>query len=239
MSLENIHIVLVNTTHPGNIGGVARAMKNMGLARLRLVRPRYFPDAEASARASGADDLLEHAQVFDSLDAALADIRLVIGTSARRRAVAWPSVDARRCGELLVQSAVDAPVALLFGRERDGLTNAQIERCRYLATVPTHGEYASLNLAAAVQVFAYEILMASAAGLAPAADAHQPATAGMIQGYLDHLQRVLEQVDFLDPQQPRHLMHKLARLYQRAAPSDEEINILRGTLTAIERETCR
>jgi len=239
MSLENIHIVLVNTTHPGNIGGVARAMKNMGLARLRLVCPQRFPDAEANARASGADDVLDQAQVFDSLDAALADMRLVIGTTARRRSVPWPSVDARHCGELLVRAAVEEPVALLFGRERDGLTNEQIERCRYLATVPTCGDYTSLNLAAAVQVFAYEIFMASAAGFPLAADMHRPAPAGLVQGYIEHLQRVLERVEFLDPEQPRHLMHKIARLYQRAAPSDEELNILRGMLTAIERETCR
>ena len=160
--LSRIRIVLIGTTHPGNIGAVARAMKNMCLEQLVLVAPKIYPSAEATARASGADDLLGSARVCDSLDQALAGCRLVVGTSARLRSVRWPQVDPRQCAErLLDELSADGEVAVLFGRESSGLSNTELDRCHYLVHIPANPDYASLNLAQAAQVIGYELRMAA------------------------------------------------------------------------------
>ncbi len=234
--LANVRIVLIDTTHPGNIGGVARAMKNMCLQQLCLVQPHEFPSEVATARASGAQDILARARVYDSLDEALADCTLVIGTTARRRALDWPQLTPRECAEQSVREAVHTPVALLFGRERSGLTNAQLERCHRMVTIPSNPDYSSLNLGAAVQVLAYELLMAARSEpAAMSVAAARPAAADDMRRFYAHLEEVLVALGFMDPANPRKLMQKLVRLFNRAVPTAEETNILRGILTAVQR----
>lgn len=233
---DRIRFVLVETTHLGNIGAVARAMKNMGLARLHLVQPRQRPDAEAIARASGADDLLAAAQVHDSLAAALIGCRRVIGSSARPRAVAWPSVDPPAAATLLLDAAQHGDVALVLGRESSGLTNDELARCHYLAHIPTDPTFSSLNLAAAAQVFAYELRRTWLEGRAvlPAAAPRDLATAEAMEGFFVHLHQTLLDIGFADPEQSRRLSRRLRRLFQRAEPDWTELNILRGILSAAQ-----
>lgn len=236
-----VRIVLVGTTHPGNIGAVARAMKNMALERLCLVDPRVFPSAEATARASGADDLLAAAQVCATLEEAVADCTLVIGASARPRAIACPRLTPRECATLLTAAQPGVQAAIVFGREHSGLSNEELDRCHYQLHIPSNPEFASLNLSAAVQIVAYELYVARAgAGAesplserAPERDAG-PASLEEMERYYAHLQAVLTEIDFLDPAQPRHLMRRLRRLYNRLHPDRNEINILRGILKAVE-----
>jgi TrmH family RNA methyltransferase len=235
----NIRIVLVSPSHPGNIGATARAMKNMGLDRLVLVNPEVFPHAEATARASGADDVLAGAQLCHTLPEALADCRLIIGASARLRSLAWPQLEPRACGERLVTEAADGPVALVFGRERAGLTNDELALCHYLAHIPANPAYSSLNIAAAVQIFTYEIRLASGAP-APAMRQAEfpPATGVQMEGFFAQLEQTLIGVDAVKSGQMITLMRRLRRLFQRARPDQNEINILRGFLSAIQTR-CR
>ena len=230
-----IRIVLVGTTHPGNIGAVARAMKNMGLTDLALVNPRYFPHEEANARASGAEDLLSTATVSATLNEAVADCIYVVGTSARSRAISWPSVDARTAAARLLEKSAQGIVAAVFGPEKTGLSNEELDHCDTLMTIPTNAEFSSLNLAMAVQVLAYEVFAAQAPPpTAYEADA-PPATSDEMEHFYDHLQQVLLDLEFLDPDNPRHLMRRLRRLFVRAQPDKNEVNILRGILTAVDR----
>ncbi|KAB0549255.1 tRNA (cytosine(32)/uridine(32)-2'-O)-methyltransferase TrmJ [Pseudomonas argentinensis] len=238
--LQNIRVVLVNTSHPGNIGGVARAMKNMGLSRLVLVEPRQFPSEEAVARASGATDILDSAQVVSCLEEALAGCSLAFGTSARERRIPWPLIDPRECGVAAVQKADEgAEVALVFGREHAGLTNEELQRCHFHVHIPSDPAFSSLNLAAAVQVLTYEVRMAALAGenapVAPRQDAieegDQPVTADEMESFYGHLEKSLVEIGFLDPASPRHLMTRLRRLYGRSEVTRLEMNILRGILT--------
>ena len=233
--LENIRIVLVGTTHPGNIGGAARAIKNMGLSRLALVAPLHFPSAEATARASGADDVLAVAEVHADLDAALAGCALVFGATARGRSIPWPAVDPREAAALAHTAAAGAPVAMVFGREHSGLSNEELDRCNYLLHIPTNPDYSSLNLAAAVQVVAYELRMSQQQGPVMAPDATPLAGAEERERYYTHLEEVLTELEFLDPVNPKHLMRRLRRLYNRAMLDQTEINVLRGILTAMQR----
>ncbi len=235
MNFANLRIVLVSTTHPGNIGASARAMKTMGLEHLLLVRPSLYPSAEATARASGADDVLAKARVVATLGEALQGCVLVFGASARRRALAWPELDPRQCAARAAQVSVSAPVALVFGSERSGLSNEELDRCHFLVHIPANPRYSSLNLAAAVQVMAYELRMAARA---TAEDVNNPdplpAPAEEMEHFFAHLQRVLMETGFLDPANPRHLMRRLRRLFNRAQPDHNEINILRGILSAVQ-----
>ncbi|WP_220804947.1 tRNA (cytosine(32)/uridine(32)-2'-O)-methyltransferase TrmJ [Pseudomonas sp. NCCP-436] len=244
--LDNIRVVLVGTSHPGNIGGAARAMKNMGLSRLVLVEPEDFPSGEAVARASGATDVLDAARVVGSLEEALAGCSLVIGTSARDRRIPWPLLDPRECGARSCEHAASGgEVALVFGREYAGLTNEELQRCQYHVHIPTDPGFSSLNLAAAVQVLVYEVRMAWLALQALPTKVEklettamlnsQLATADELESFYGHLQRVLAMIGFLDPQKPRHLMARLRRLYGRSAVSKLEMNILRGILTETEK----
>ena len=233
--MENIRVVLVETSHPGNIGAVARAMKNMCLTQLVLVNPRSFPSEEAIARASGADDLLEAAHVCQTLDEAVADCQLVIGASARLRTVSWPVLNPRESALKVKQGAASAPVAVVFGREASGLTNAELERCNYLLHIPANKDYSSLNLAMAVQVFAYELMMLSSSNDdAASSEEHQPVTASEMQGLFSHLEQMLGDIGFADPRKSDKLMRRLKRLLYRADPDADELKILRGIFSAAQ-----
>ncbi len=231
--LANIRVILVNTSHPGNIGASARAMKTMGLARLFLVGPGRYPDAEATARASGADDVLASAQVCANVDEALQGCRFVIGASARSRSIPVPLIGPDRCAEMLHAESETDEVALLFGCERSGLSNPEMDRCNYLVQIPTSAEYSSLNLAAAVQIICYEIFVAHASQHpAEGVPEHVPVAADEMERFYNHLEETLVALDFLDRSNPRMLMRRLRRLYNRARPDTNEVNILRGILTA-------
>jgi TrmH family RNA methyltransferase len=232
--LARIRIVLINTTHPGNIGAAARAMKVMGLASLHLVNPKIYPSADATARASGADELLQRAVVHDSLDGALQGCRLVLGTSARLRSLPMPMLDARKATEQALAEAGSHDVAILFGRERHGLTNEAMQRCQYLVNIPSNPEYSSLNLAQAVQIIAYELRVAAmgGAGLSVPPLDWEPVDDEQMEGFFRHLEQTLLDTRFLNPKQPKRLMMRLRRLYNRARPDQNEINILRGILKA-------
>ena len=259
MDLSRIRIVLVQTTHPGNIGAAARAMKNMGLTQLVLVNPRDFPSGVALGRAASALDILDNAQVVDSLDAAIADCGLVIGTSARSRSIPWPMVDPEGCADKLVVASNQNDVALVFGREDRGLSNDELQLCHFHVQIPANEEYPSLNIAAAVMLLCYEIrkavLSASAKDQAENSSSDKQSDAAMAQliddpiyeiwdqplatvadleGYLKHLEKVLIRLEFHDPENPRQLMSRLRRLYSRIRPDTMEINILRGVLASTE-----
>jgi TrmH family RNA methyltransferase len=231
----SIRIVLVDPHHPGNIGATARAMKNMGLRELHLVRPKLFPHAEAVARASGADDILVAARVHEELEAAIADCGLVVGTSARQRHLPWDLTEPRECAARIVQDARAGQVAVVFGSERFGLTNEELARCNLLVTIPTSSEYSSLNLAMAVQVIAYEIWLAMRPGAPAATPREVPlASAAEMQRLYAHIETVLDEIDFRDRTGGGHLMARIRRLFNRAQLDQNEMNILRGILTAVQ-----
>ena len=235
MSLSNIRFVLVRPTHPGNIGAAARAMKTMALDDLWLVAPSQFPSHAASAMAAGADDVLARARIAPDLDAAVADCHVVFGTSARSRRIEWPTLDPRAAAQQLTGAAQQGPVAVLFGQERSGLTNSELDRCRALVQIPANPAYSSLNIASAVQLMAYELYVAAVEiQAAPSAD-HPPATTDEMQRLYRHLEDALVAIGFLDPANPRLLMRRLMRLLNRAAPDQNDVNILRGILTAVEK----
>jgi TrmH family RNA methyltransferase len=229
---QRTRIVLVRTSHPGNIGGAARAMKTMGLERLYLVAPLKYPHADATARASGADDLLSRARVCDTLEEAIGDCTLVIGASARQRTLPWPLLDARSAAQRIAESPGEA--AVIFGAEQSGLDNRDLERCGALLRIPTNADYGSLNLAAAVQIVTYELRMAARAET-PEASETPLATAAELEYFYEHLQRVMEAMDFLDPGNPKHLMRRMRRLFNRARLDQNELNILRGLLAAYDK----
>ena len=232
----SIRIVLVGTTHPGNIGAVARAMKNMGLSELYLVNPKVFPHEDATARASGASDILERARVVDSLEKALVDCVYVAGASARSRTINWPCMGPRDCAERMIQENEHGDVACVFGPEKTGLHNDDLDLCHTLLTIPTDPGFSSLNLAMAVQVFTYEVRVASMLGEGPVFDVEAPpATSDEMERFYEHLENVLRDIRFLDPDNPRHLMRRMRRLFIRARPDKNEVNILRGILTAVDR----
>ncbi len=232
----SIRIVLVGTTHPGNIGAVARAMKNMGLSDLVLVRPRKFPHAKAAARATGALDVLQNARVVETLPEAIRDCVFVAGASARSRTLSWPTLAPRECAEKFHAQSQTGLVAAVFGPEKSGLSNTDLDHCDALLTIPTNPDFSSLNLAMSVQVFAYELLMAANAGTKPAEEASVPlATSEELEHFYAHLEQTLLEVQFLDPDNPRHLMRRLRRLFSRAKVDKNEVNILRGILTAVNR----
>ena len=233
----SIRIVLVGTTHPGNIGACARAIKNMGITDLALVGPRHFPHEDATARASGADDVLGNAQVFDTLEEAIGDCVYVAGSSARSRAINWPCMEPRECAARLIAENGNGNVAVVFGPEKSGLSNEQLDHCDTLLTIPTNPDFSSLNLAMAVQVITYELRMARESGTVNGYEPDAPlATSQELEYFYEHLENVLTDIDFLDPHNPRVLMRRLRRLYVRARPDKNEVNILRGILSAVERK---
>lgn len=238
-SLARIRVVLVATSHPGNIGAAARAMRTMGMTRLVLVEPRQFPHPEATALAAGADDVLDAARVVASLDEAIADCRLVYGCTARTRGVALEEWPPREAAARLV--APDAgEVALLFGNERAGLSNDELMRCHAAIHIPSDPSYGSLNLAQAVQVVCYELRLAalSASGAPPAVSREEderPATSEELEGLFGHLERALTAIDFFKGRSPATILRRLRRLYFRADLSEREVMILRGILADAER----
>jgi tRNA/rRNA methyltransferase len=233
--LDNVRIVLSHTSHPGNIGGAARAMKTMGLDALYLVNPKSFPDAAADARATGAQDLLERARVCASLDEALAGTVLAVACTARSRDLAHEVLSARQAGPVLLEHALQGPVALVFGTEMSGLTNEETGKCQVLAHIPTNPDYSSLNLAAAVQVMAYELRTALPEVAAMGARPRALATFEDVEYFYQRLEKILVETEFLDPEQPKRLMARLRRLFARARLEAQELNILQGMLTAIRK----
>ncbi|HEH9414169.1 tRNA (cytosine(32)/uridine(32)-2'-O)-methyltransferase TrmJ [Aeromonas salmonicida] len=234
--LDQIRIVLVNTSHTGNMGSAARAMKTMGLTQLVLVDPQALPDDGAHALAAGASDVLANARIVSTLDEAIADCGLVIGTSARSRTLSWPMLDPREAGEKAVGEGMQHPVALVFGRERTGLTNDELQKCHYHVAIPANPEYSSLNLAMAVQTICYEVRMCWLQDQAPEveSEADYP-SAHQLEGFYQHLEQTLLKTGFIADDHPGQVMSKLRRLFNRARPEAIELNILRGILTSIQK----
>jgi len=230
--LNNLRIVLCQTSHPGNIGSTARAMKTMGLTQLYLVQPKHFPDAEADSLACGAVDLLEHAVVCDSLEDALKGCALVIGLSARKRQLSHELVAAREAATRAAEIAQnEQTVALVFGTEMSGLSNRELDLCQLLAMIPTNPDFSSLNVAAAVQVMCYELRVAITEGNIQAEAKTPLATNDEMEGFYQHLEETLVKIGYLNPQEPKKLMQRIRRIYARAKLEKEEVNLLRGILT--------
>ena len=230
----NIRIVLVETSHPGNIGSAARAMKNMGVTNLVLVGPKRFPDEVADFRAVSAIDVLQQAIVVKSLEDAIKDCHLVIGTSARDRRIPWPMLDPKGCSKKVIQeSSNNHNIAILFGREDRGLSNQELQQCHFHVNIPTGKAYSSLNLAMAVQVICYEILQASLDGTPEQVWDFDLASSADMEHFYKHLEETLTQLKFHDPKNPKQLMKRLRRLFSRIRPDEMEVSILRGILSAI------
>jgi tRNA/rRNA methyltransferase len=233
--LERIRVVLNAPSHPGNIGASARAMQAMGLSHLVLVTPREFPHPDARARAAGAVAVLDSAVVVDSLEAALAGATLAIGFTARPREFAGGVRSVRDAAAEAIGHAANADVALVFGGEMSGLSNAELAHCQLVATIPAAQEHASLNLAAAVQVAAYELFVAASGGPVWKAPRFEPATAEAIEALYAHAERTLTAMRFLNPRQPRRLLPRLRRLFARTRLEKAEVDILRGVLARIDQ----
>ncbi|SFR42953.1 tRNA (cytidine32/uridine32-2'-O)-methyltransferase [Marinobacter daqiaonensis] len=247
---DYVRVVLVETSHSGNIGAVARAMKNMGLGNLWLVSPRSFPDETSYARAAGASDVLDRARVVATLDEAIADCVLVMGTSARGRKVPWPVMSPTDAAQQVGDYQERGEVALVFGRENNGLSNDELQRCHVHIHIPSNPDYGSLNVAMAVQVLCYEVRMQYLRGLENSENNPQlkainspedagwdvpAATVAELDGFFGHLEATLADIEFHRRDNPRQLMTRLRRLFQRARPDQMEINILRGVLSAVQK----
>lgn len=251
----NIKIILVDTSHPGNIGATARAMKNMQLSNLSLVNPKYFPHVDATARAAGADDLLENAQIYPSLEAALSGSKVIFGTSARNRSLSLPKSDPRQAAQIIIQESQNHQVAIVFGRENNGLSNEELEMCNHHLYIPSNPDFSSLNIASAVQLICYEIQMNNIyneeskhntpnmvkesslrAPFAPRNDdiSDDPASAEQMHLFYEHLQETLALIKFLDLKNPRRVLSRLKLLFNRARVQTKELNILRGILSTIQ-----
>lgn len=233
--LPRVRVVLSHTSHPGNIGSVARAMKTMGLSQLWLVRPKHFPDPQADALSSNARDVLDSARVVDTLDEALASTALAVATVSHGYEVVPELVTARKAAERIVATATQADVALVFGTEANGLSVDEVRRCHLAAHIPSNPEYTSLNLAAAAQIFCYEIRLAAVVDALPVLDAGEPALDEDVERLHAHLEEVMQQVGFYNPDNPKRLLPRLRRLIARARLEQEEVRILRGLLRAIAK----
>lgn len=237
---QPISIVLCQTSHPGNIGASARAMKNMGLERLVLVEPLSFPNAQATERASGADDVLANAKVSATLEEGVAHCQWLFGTSARSRAFPWPQLTPKEAAlKIMEMKGRGETVGILFGPEQSGLSNEQLQHCDFHIAIPSNPEFSSLNLGSAVQIIAYEIYQAllsqAAVKPAPITDFGTKATQEEITGLLDHFERVAVDINFLDPKHPKKLMPRLKRLFVKAQLEKEEVNLLRGFLKLVKK----
>lgn len=228
--LANVRVVLSHTTHPGNIGAAARAMKTMGLRHLYLINPKFFPDPQADAMAAGADDVLRDAVVCRSIDEALHGVVLTVAMTARLRDISIEVKSPREAVPLLLQQAALQPVALLFGTEMSGLTNEEMGKAQVLVNIPANPDFSSLNLAAAVQVMSYELGVAAQCYQPSMPEIH-PAAHEQVEGFFAHLEKTLFEIGFFTTQNPARLMQRLRRLYARARLEQEEINILRGILS--------
>ncbi|MEE9354658.1 MAG: RNA methyltransferase [Methylococcaceae bacterium] len=233
--LKHIKIVLVHTSHPGNIGAVARAMKNMDLDRLCLVKPKFFPHADATARASGADDILGKAQVYGSLSEALEECQLVFGASVRSRTIDWLELSPKQSIEKILATDTSVQVAFVFGREDSGLTNAELDLCHALIKIPCNSSFSSLNIAAAVQVICYELYCGLNVTEKNSSNDQQDvseslATSAQMELFYNHLFETLSDIGFIHPDKSRSLMRRLRKLFNRANVETQEIDILRGIL---------
>ncbi len=237
--LDNIRIVMVHTTHPGNIGAAARAMKNMGLSQLYLVAPKHYPSSEAAFRAASALDVLDGAIVVDTFEEAIAGCALVVGSSARERRIPWPLLDSRRACEQAYQEARRTSVALVFGREDRGLTNEELQQCQLHVNIPASEAYSSLNVAMAIQVLAYEIRMAHLSSQLPADPMHgwdiPMASADDVERLFAHMEEALSEMGFLKAAAPKQAMARLRRMFQRTRLDQMEVNILRGMFTIAQQ----
>ena len=237
--IDNIDIVMVGTTHPGNIGAAARAMHNMSFSSLVLVDPQCTVGEIAYARSSGAHQILDQRKSVASLQEAISDCHLVVGLTARHRSLSWPELNPQQLCEEIIAKGSNVRVAMVFGREHSGLTNEELTLCNYMISIPTNPEFSSLNVASAIQVMCYEIYQSYVSG--KTVDIEEPdcvesvATAGDIEGYFSHLEQVITTTGFLDSDNPGLLMQRLRRLYQRIDLSKTEVNILRGILTSVEK----
>jgi tRNA/rRNA methyltransferase len=238
-ALDRLRVVLCATSHPGNIGASARAMHTMGLSSLVLVAPRFFPHPDASALASGGTTVLARARVVSSLDDALAGCAFAIGFSARPREFAGAVLPLRAAAAEALAYAREGEVALVFGTEMSGLSNDQLARCQLVATIPANPHYASLNVAAAVQIAAYELRLAAVGGTVWSAPRFPPATSDEIEQLFAHGARTLIAMGFLDPARPKRLLPRLRRLFARARLEKEEVNILRGILARVDELLAR
>ncbi len=236
--LVNIRVVLSHTTHPGNIGAAARAMKTMGLSQLYLINPRLFPDPQATAMAAGADDVLRDAVICGSIDEALKGVVFTVALTARMRDISLQVSSPREAMPVLLQQAASNPVALLFGTEMSGLTNDEMGKAQLLSHISANPEFSSLNLAAAVQVLAYQLSVA-AQEFVPEKPKTQSAPFEQVDGYFGHLEKTLREIGFFTTQNPARLMQRLRRLYARAGLEQEEINILRGILSVTTEYNAR
>lgn len=235
--LENVKIVLVNTSHTGNIGSAARAMKTMGLSELVLVDPVQAPDSHASALAAGATDILGNAKTVSTLQEAIADCGLSIATSARSRTLSWPMLDPRECGAKVVSEGRKHKVALVFGRENSGLTNEELQQCQFHVHIPANPDYSSLNLAMAVQTLSYEVRMQFLEQQNKEFETIETdyPNGEQLEGFYTHLEDALLHTGFVIKQHPGQVMPKLRRLFNRVRPDSHELNILRGVLTSITK----
>jgi len=244
MLFENVRIVLISPSHPGNIGAVARAMKTMCLRDLYLVEPKRFPHADATARAAGADDVLAQATVCDSLDQAVNDCHLVIGASARPHSISCPVETPEESAVRVDLENKAHNIAIIFGREHSGLTNEEVDRCHNLIHIPSNDEFSSLNLASQVQLVTYELLKQTLkrdSDESQSSDKNQDdlvqcAAESDMALFYTHLEQTLVEIGFIDPAAPRHIMRRLRRLFKRARPEVVEVNILRGILTAMQEK---
>lgn len=261
VKIDNVRIVLVETSHPGNIGATARAMKNMTLSDLALVSPKHYTESDgegrgqgkAYARASGATDVLYGAGIYNSLAEAIADCDLVVGASARLRAVTWPELNPREMAEKIFSVAQSEScssdkietfnkAAIVFGREDSGLSNEEMDLCQFLVHIPANSEYTSLNIAAAVQVICYELHMTALlhqGKIEKAANEHPLATSQEIEYFYEHLEQTLVDIQFLNRDNPMQLMRRLRKLFNRSGMDKVEVNILRGVLTAVSRSLAK
>lgn len=234
-TLERVCVVLARPSHPGNIGAAARALKTMGLADLRLVAPARFPDAEATALASGAVDVLDGARPYETLEAALTDVVFSVGFTARPRDLSHPARSLRAMVPALLERTAEGRVAMVFGNETFGLSNEELARCSALAHIPANPAYSSLNLAAAIQVACYELSVHAESFTIPAEPGRTPATGEEIEALFAHWERAMVESGFLDPAQPKRLMERVRRLFARTGLERAEVQFLRGMLASFER----
>ncbi|MEI6897109.1 MAG: tRNA (cytosine(32)/uridine(32)-2'-O)-methyltransferase TrmJ [Psychromonas sp.] len=233
--LDNVRIILIGTSHPGNIGSAARAMKTMGLSNLVLVDPECEIDGKSVALSAGAGDVLKNHQRFATLDEAIADCGLVIGASARPRTLDWPMLDPREMGKKVVFEGQKHPVALVFGRENSGLTNDELQKCHFHVFIPANPEYSSLNLAMAVQTLSYEIRMEFLASTVSSEQVEEYPLANEIEGMFKHLEETLIATRFIVPAHPGLVMNKLRRFFNRARPEVAELRMWRGVFSSIQK----
>ena len=231
-----LKIILVETSHPGNIGASARAMKNMGVHELVLVNPQCYPHEDAFSRASGAEDILERAEIKHSLKEAIKDCNFVAAATARSRNINWPTLGPKDCASKIIQENRKGYCAVVFGPEQSGLKNEDIDHCNALLNIPVDPNFTSLNLSMAVQIFCYELRMSFIENLSSSSESDLPlASLEEMENFYEHLEGLLVKNEFLDPSNPRHLMRRIRRLFVKAAPDQNEVNILRGMLSSFEQ----